>query len=205
MVPRTGVIDLSLGNVGSVVNMIKKAGGRAEIVADPVRLKDCDRLVLPGVGAFDRGMERLESLGWIPVLEEWVLRKRMPILGICLGLQLFCRKSEEGTRPGLGWLDAEVIRLTPPADSGLKVPQMGWNEVRVIKKEPLFTDAAEFRKYYFLHSYHVRPVDPSLILATASYGGEFVCAAGRDHILGVQFHPEKSHRFGLRLFQNFIS
>jgi imidazole glycerol-phosphate synthase subunit HisH len=199
------VIDLSLGNVGSVANMIKKAGERAEIVADPAHLKKYDRLVLPGVGAFDKGMERMESLGWIPALEERVIQARTPILGICLGLQLFCRKSEEGVRSGLGWLDAQVIRLSPSKNSGLKVPQMGWNEVCVVQKEPLFADACEFRKYYFLHSYHVRPNNAALILATASYGGEFVCAAGRGNILGVQFHPEKSHQHGLRLFQNFLA
>ena len=219
---RVAVIDLGLGNVGSVINMLKKAGARAEAVLEPPRLAEFDRLVLPGVGAFDRGMERLDDAGWRPALEREVVACGKPILGICLGLQLFCKSSEEGVRPGLGWLDARVVRFRPASSDGrpLRVPHMGWNEVSVASRDPLFAGEASPGhaagaprwKFYFLHSYHVQmtqspmtqAAEAALVQATCRYGDVFPCALRSGNVMGVQFHPEKSHAYGLRFLKNFV-
>ena len=200
------IIDYQMGNVGSIGNMIAKVGGTATITSDPDRLRAAKKLVLPGVGHFDRGMANLESLGLIPVLRECVIDKRVPVLGICLGMQLLGRASEEGTRPGLGWIDAESKRFDMSARPHLKVPHMGWNEVRPVRESAWFEkEPKETQRFYFVHSYFVSCDRPDDVLARTPYGESFCSAVLHDNICGVQFHPEKSHAFGMDLFRRFVA
>jgi imidazole glycerol-phosphate synthase subunit HisH len=200
------VVDYHMGNIGSIANMIAKVGAKARVTADPAVLRDADKLILPGVGHFDRGMGNLHELGLVPVLEELVVQRRRPLLGICLGMQLLCRSSEEGTRPGLGFVDAEVKRFDVTAHPNTKVPHMGWNVARPVKDSPLFDRAPpEPQRFYFVHSYFTQCHDQSDVLATTSYAGEFCSAFAHGNIYGVQFHPEKSHAFGMELFRRFVA
>ncbi len=199
------VVDYGMGNIGSIVNMIKKVGGRAEVARGPDDLRRADKLILPGVGAFDHGMAGLHRLGYVDVLNERVLEARTPILGICLGIQLFTRRSEEGERPGLGWIEADTVRFRfPDARPALKVPHMGWSPIRVVRPHPLFADPEAERRFYFVHTYHVVCDAPADVLATATYGTEFTAAVARGNVIGTQFHPEKSHRFGKDLMRHFV-
>ena len=202
----TVVVDYDLGNVGSLLNMLKKAGVPAKLSGDPAVIREATRLFLPGVGAFDHGMANLERLGIIPALEHAVLERKVPILGICLGFQLLTRASEEGVLPGLGWLDAETIALRNiAAMPELRVPHMGWNRVQP-REASLFTGLETDARFYFVHTYAVREETcRATILATSEYGCRFVSSAASGHIAGAQFHPEKSHRYGLTLLQNFIA
>ena len=202
---RVVVVDCGMGNVGSVVNMLKKIGAQVLLSSRPEDLWNADRLILPGVGAFDAGMRNLRDQGYFDALNQRVLQDRTPILGICLGMQLFTARSEEGRESGLGWLDAETIRFRFGAEeTRLKIPHMGWSTVRVCKPVPLFPNPDEERRFYFVHSYHVACRDPEDVLATTRHGIEFTSAVCRGNILGTQFHPEKSHRFGIELFRNFM-
>jgi glutamine amidotransferase len=196
------IIDCGVGNVGSVANMIAKAGGGAQIIQDPGRLAEASRVILCGVGAFDRGMSRLTAGGWIDPLREAVIGRGVPLLGICLGMQLLCRDSEEGKEPGLGLIPASVRRLTP-GDARLRIPHVGWSDVTVRNENPLFRPE-DAPRYYFTHSYHAVCDRPEDVLGTVEYGGPVTAAIGRGNIRGVQFHPEKSHRHGLRLLANFL-
>jgi glutamine amidotransferase len=198
------IVDCGVGNIKSVQRMFEAADGTAEVVDDPSRLDGCRRVVLPGVGAFDAGMASLNR-GWIEPLNHLALERKIPVLGICLGMQLLCRGSEEGAMPGLGWIAADVVRIDTGGRRDLKVPHMGWSIVQAAKPNPLIpTDESELR-FYHVHSYRAvcdRPVD---VLATANYGTEFTTAVSRDNIYGVQFHPEKSHRFGMALLRRFLT
>lgn len=198
------VLDYGAGNVGSVTRMIEHVGGQSRRVSDPASLVDAMKIVLPGVGAFDHGMSLLRSAGWVDALNEAVLERRIPILGICLGMQLMCRSSEEGHLPGLGWIDAEVKRFVAAPGSELKIPHMGWNVVKVAKETPLIPVGGDEWRFYFVHSYYAVCGDSSDILATAEHGQDFVAAFSHRNIFGVQFHPEKSHRFGMQLMQRFM-
>ena len=199
------VIDYNMGNVGSIANMIAKLGGKATLTSDPALLRSADKLILPGVGHFDRGMANLAELGIAPVLAERVVGARVPVLGICLGMQLMCRASQEGDCKGLGWIDADVVRFDPAAHPGMKVPHMGWNVARPVKESPLLALAPpEPQRFYFVHSYHVECRDPADVLAVTNYEGEFCSAVQHENIWGVQFHPEKSHAFGMELFRRFL-
>jgi glutamine amidotransferase len=202
------VVDSGMGNVGSIVNMLKKVGSSCRVSAGPDDIMEAGRLILPGVGAFDAGMRNLRERNLIDALSYKVMQAHTPIMGICLGMQLFSDRSEEGCAPGLGWIDAETVRLRAPADArAFKVPHMGWNDVRVCRSTPLFSplDGDSERRFYFVHSYHVRCANPDDILTTTQYGGTFTSSLCHSNILGVQFHPEKSHRFGLELFKNFLA
>lgn len=199
------VVDYQMGNIGSIANMIAKVGGKAEVTSDPARLRDAERLILPGVGHFDRGVANLTDLGLADVLAEVVVQRRVPVLGICLGMQLMCRGSDEGEQKGLGWVDAEVRRFDAGAHPGMKVPHMGWNVAKPVRQSPLLDVApAEPQRFYFVHSFYVDCHDPSDVLAVTNYEGEFCSAFLRDNIWGVQFHPEKSHAFGMELFRRFL-
>jgi glutamine amidotransferase len=200
------IIDCGLGNVGSVANMFRKLGLHAVVSGDPVVVAQADRLVLPGVGAFDHGMQRLRASGLIPILERRVLQEKTPILGICLGLQLYTRGSDEGACPGLGWLPGRTIRFRfAAAEEGrLKVPHMGWNTVHPTRPGVWPSLSGEPR-FYFVHSYHIECDLEEDVLATARYGYEFAAAVRRGNIAGVQFHPEKSHRFGMAVLRDFAS
>lgn len=198
------VIDYGLGNLGSIANMLKKVGAVATVTADPAIIRQADRLILPGVGAFDTGVRNLEERGLIPVLNERVLEENIPILGVCLGMQLMGRRSEEGQLPGLGWLDATAVRFKfEGVNAHLKIPHMGWNELTICQPHPLFANLQEESRFYFVHSYHVVCADPTNVLARTTYGFDFTSAVVKGNIIGVQFHPEKSHRFGMALLRNF--
>jgi len=199
------IVDYGLGNLNSVANMIKHVGGRCEISSDLEVIENAEKLLLPGVGAFDRGMSKLSSSGIKEVLNKVVLQKRIPILGICLGMQLMTHRSEEGELNGLGWIDAEVKKFVFPNDSNLKIPHMGWNKVAV-NKENLLTSTEEDaeKRFYFVHSYYVHAKNPEDIMCTTQYGHEFCSAFSYENIMGVQFHPEKSHRFGMEMMKKFI-
>ena len=193
------IIDHGTGNVGSIQNMLEYIGLNSIISSNPYDLESAARIILPGVGAFDKAMENLEKRDLIPVLNKRVKEDRIPILGICLGMQLFTQESEEGQTPGLGWLDAQTVRFKFD-DPNLKIPHMGWNFVTYKNIFPKETS----RKYYFLHSYHVVCNDENDIWATCQYGGDVVAAVKKENIWGVQFHPEKSHKYGIELFRRFV-
>lgn len=198
------VINCGIGNIRSVQRMFEAVDGRAEIVDDPAGIEGCRRLVLPGVGAFDAGMEALAQGGWIEPLNRVALERKQPVLGICLGMQLLCRRSEEGQLPGLSWIDADVIRIDTGGDPRLKVPHMGWSVTRSANPNPLLPDGGEDR-FYYVHKYRAVCDRPEDVLATAHYGTEFTSAVQRGNIYGVQFHPEKSHRFGKALLRRFLA
>ena len=171
-------------------------------------LRTAPKLLLPGVGAFDAGMERLQKHDLVGLLGECVSERKIPVLGICLGMQLLTRGSEEGSLPGLGWIDAECKRFTKDRDpSGkMKIPHMGWNIVTPKATDSgLFTGMTEELRFYFVHSYHAVCADEADVAATTPYYGSFVSSVRRGHVLGAQFHPEKSHKFGMRLLQNFAA
>ncbi len=198
------IVDYGLGNLASVRNMIRKAGGESIISSDHEEIRSAEKLLLPGVGHFARGMENMRSSGLDVLLSERVLEHRVPVLGICLGMQLMAAHSEEGDARGMGWMDAEITRFRQEKMGDLKVPHMGWNDITLKKTHPLFPDAQAEERFYFVHGYHAVCHRPEDVLATASYGYEFCCAYSRDNICGVQFHPEKSHRFGMEVMSRFI-
>lgn len=198
------VLDYGMGNVGSILNMLKKIGTPARAASQPDDLQGATRLILPGVGSFDAAMENLEKSGLNNAIEERVMEAGVPILGICLGMQLLARSSEEGVRRGLGWIAADCIRFRFAAPSmSFKVPHMGWNTVNVLRPGVLFSEDPGEQRFYFVHSYHVRCDHAEDVIAEAHHGVTFHAAVGHGHIFGVQFHPEKSHRFGLELLKRF--
>lgn len=198
------IVDYGMGNLGSIHNMLNRIGAPSVITSDPRRIESADRLILPGVGAFDHAMQSLNRLGLVSVLSDRVLDRKVPIIGICLGMQLLSLRSEEGEQPGLGWIDAETVRFKfEEENSALKIPHMGWNTIEVRLPSPILDDRYEESRFYFVHSYHVRCANDENVLATARYGIAFHAAVIRRNILGTQFHPEKSHKFGLKLLENF--
>jgi glutamine amidotransferase len=199
------IIDYGIGNVGSIYNMLKKIGTSAVVSSDRKVIEEASHIILPGVGLFDVAVNSLAKLNLLPILNEMVLDKKIPILGICLGMQLFTKSSEEGGKNGLAWLDAKTIKFDGMAGSeSLKVPHMGWNVVNVKKKSKLFPIENREYQFYFLHSYYVKCSEAADVLTETYYGNTFVSAFEKDNIVGVQFHPEKSHKFGLEFFSNFI-
>ncbi|HUP32328.1 MAG TPA: imidazole glycerol phosphate synthase subunit HisH [Gaiellaceae bacterium] len=199
------IVDYGLGNLGSIANMATRLGAEPVVSSDPEILRAAGKLVVPGVGAFDRGMQNLRERGLVDVLSEKALEERVPVLGLCLGMHLFTRGSEEGTERGLGWLEADTVRFRFAGNgASLKVPHMGWSDVIVRRPHYLFRDGDEERRYYFVHSYHVVCSDPDLVVGETTYGHPFASIVARDNIVGVQFHPEKSHQYGMALLRNFI-
>lgn len=199
------IADCGLGNVGALENMLRKAGGAAQAVRDPTALAGAAKLVLPGVGAFDQGVERLQAGGWWePILA--FARANKPVLGVCLGSQLLGQASEEGQRAGLGLIPMRSVRIAAEAGGRrLLVPHMGWNEVRALRDAPLLAGLETEARFYFAHSYRFVCDDPADVAAVCEYGGELPVYVRRGAVQGVQFHPEKSHRFGLTLFRNFVA
>jgi glutamine amidotransferase len=197
------VLDYGMGNAGSVLNMLRKLGVSAVLSESADDVRTAEKLIVPGVGAFDEGMRNLEERGLRPHLEDAVVRRGVPVLGICLGLQLFTRGSEEGTRPGLGWLETETVRFRFGAkDSQLRVPHVGWNDVRVLRPTPLFDEETSAWRFYFVHSFHLAGECADAVAMTR-YGYEFPAVVVRGNVAGTQFHPEKSHKWGLRLLGSF--
>ena len=196
------IVDYGMGNLGSMLNMFKRIGVEASIQSDPVNLSNAAKLILPGVGAFDAAMSCINSRsGLREVLDYKAMEEKIPVLGVCLGMQLLTKASEEGDIKGLGWIPSVTSRF--PKLDGFKVPHMGWNIARPVKQNPLVAGVGLDPRYYFVHSYYVRVENPDHSLMRASYGVEFDAAIGMDNIYGVQFHPEKSHRYGMSILKNF--
>lgn len=197
------VVDYGVGNIASVLNMLKKVGAKAKASNLPADLEQADKLILPGVGAFDAGMRTLRASGLIEVLNDQALNVRKPVMGICLGSQMLGCRSEEGEEAGLGWIDMDVVRFEKR--DGRKVPHMGWNYVSPCAEHPILTGLNVDSRYYFVHSYYMSPRSSESTLLVANYGQDFAAGVMKDNIFGFQFHPEKSHRFGMQLFKNFVS
>ncbi|MGE0201148.1 MAG: imidazole glycerol phosphate synthase subunit HisH [Candidatus Melainabacteria bacterium] len=204
--PRIAVIDYEFGNVRSVVNALETIGAEASLTRDHDALRAADGLILPGVGAFGDGMANLQKLHLLDILHELALVKKKPLLGICVGMQLMARKGYEyGEFDGLGWIDAEVIRLQPD-DPALKIPHVGWNDVTALALpggNALFGEPGAVHSYYFVHSYWVRCASPAVVAGACEYGLIFPAALQQDNLYAVQFHPEKSQKHGLALLRRF--
>ena len=197
------IIDYGMGNLGSIRNMFKRIGVSSEISGDKETIATAKKILLPGVGAFDAAMERIALSGLLEVLNTKVLTEKIPVLGICLGMQLLTKSSEEGILPGLGWIDATTIRFRFPEEELLKVPHMGWNRVYEANASALIADLPAEPRFYFVHSYYVQASLPEDVLMTTPYGKDFHSVIQHDNIYGAQFHPEKSHKFGMKLLENF--
>jgi glutamine amidotransferase len=198
------IVNYGLGNVQAIGNIYRKAGIPVTLAEKPEDMVGAERLILPGVGAFDWAMHRLEESGMRPALQDLVLTKGVPVLGICVGMQMLADSSEEGVLPGLGWISGTVRHFEPgAAGEGVRMPHMGWNDIATGRSHPLFAGLESDARFYFLHSYYFEPVEHDTVLAWTDYGGRFASSVGRGNVLGVQFHPEKSHQWGVRLLLNF--
>jgi len=196
------VIDYGMGNIASVLNMIHFVGGEARLSVSPDEVREAQTLILPGIGSFDAGIKALHDTGMDVAIHEAVDRGAT-ILGICLGMQLFMDSSEEGRLPGLGLVPGKVKRFQVH-DLGLRVPHMGWNVVRPARASILFDPGPDEQRFYFVHSYYVECDDPRDVTGVTRYGQEFTSSLERGRVIGVQFHPEKSHRFGMNLFKRLM-
>ncbi len=198
------IVDYGVGNLGSILNMLKKVGTKAETSSEPDILAKAKKLILPGVGAFDAGMRKLNEAGLVPLLNELVLKKKVPVIGLCLGMQLMTQKSEEGAEAGLGWIDAQTIRFKFSLQNAhLKVPHMGWNTLDIQLQHPLVSGLGSEARFYFVHSYHILCTDEADVVAYTDYGYPLAAVISKGNIMGAQFHPEKSHGFGMQLLKNF--
>lgn len=198
------IVDYGVGNVGSIQNMLKKIGARSVVASSAGQILEATKLILPGVGAFDAGMATLADSGLIDALNHKALDEKTPVLGLCLGMQLMTMGSEEGKLPGLGWVKAETVKFDAAASPGLKIPHMGWNLVAPAKESAILRGFPTDARFYFVHSYHVRCDDRADPLLCASYGPiTFDAGFQHENLYGFQFHPEKSHRFGMWLLKNF--
>lgn len=196
------IVDYDIGNLAAVSNMLRRIGFASTITADPEVIASAEKLILPGNGHFDTCMKNIRATGLLPLIERRVLQEGTPLLGICVGAQMLGTGSEEGSEPGLGWFDMKVRRF--PKKEGLRVPHMGWNQVTMPRpQDPLVRGLGDDARFYFVHSYYLEPSDPAMTLLACEYGLPFAAGVGRGNIAGVQFHPEKSHRFGKQLLLNF--
>lgn len=200
------IIDYGVGNLRSILSKFERLKIEAIISSDTDKIHQAEKLVLPGVGHFEAAMANLAGSGLVPVLEDMVMHRSIPLLGICLGMQLLTRGSEESRRPGLGWVAGEVKRFDfpPSSDKRLRVPHMGWNQVKCTKPSPLLMDVSPDARFYFAHSYYVLSDVPEYVVGTTWYGHDFVSVIQQDNIWATQFHPEKSHQAGLQIIRNFV-
>jgi glutamine amidotransferase len=198
------IVDYKMGNLGSISNIIKKIGHQSIITSDSSIISSADKIILPGVGHFEKAMQNLSDLNLIEVLTDKALNQQTPILGICLGMQLLTSFSEEGNVKGLNWINAKTEKFKLDEFPELKIPHMGWNEIFIPKQQSICENLDDQSRFYFVHSYHVVCENNENILMTTKYGNDFTSAIIKDNIIGVQFHPEKSHKFGMQLFKNFI-
>jgi len=200
------IVDYGMGNLASVQNMFKRIGAACEITGDLDKISKAQKILLPGVGAFDAAISRIDSIGLRSVLSQKALQEKVPVLGICLGLQLLTDSSEEGQLQGLGWIPAKVLKFRFEAGSKLKVPHMGWNEIHIVHPNKLVENLPEEPRFYFVHSYYAKAEDDKYVIARTNYGHDFdSIITNGDNIFGAQFHPEKSHKFGMKVLENFAS
>lgn len=201
-----GIIDYGSGNIYAIANLYKRLNLEYILTNDHNELKKADKLILPGVGAFDETMQMLNNSGLKNLLDELVLVKKVPIMGVCVGMQIMANSSEEGDLEGFGWIKGHVKKIDKNAlYSKPHLPHMGWNEIHVKETSPLFNDIDTERGFYFLHSYYFSCKDESDSLATTHYGSHFSCVVNHENVYGVQFHPEKSHSNGIQIFKNFAN
>jgi len=198
------IVDYKMGNLGSISNIIKKIGHKSIITSDPSIITSAEKIILPGVGHFEKAMQNLSDLNLIEVLTDKALIQQTPILGICLGMQLLTSFSEEGDVKGLNWINAKTEKFKLDEFPELKIPHMGWNKVSIPNQQRICENLDNESRFYFVHSYNVVCESNENILMTTKYGNDFTSAIIKDNIMGVQFHPEKSHKFGIQLFKNFI-
>jgi glutamine amidotransferase len=200
------IVDYGVGNLASIKNMLKRVGREVHISSNEEEISKANKLILPGVGAFDTCARKLKESGLLGILNKKVLKEKTPVLGVCVGMQLLTEGSEEGMLPGLGWIRGRNVRFrSEQLAAGLKIPHMGWTDVVVNKSSSLFIDMHPDPRFYFVHSYHAQIDDENDALIYATHGYSFVAGIERDNILGVQFHPEKSHKFGMKLLENFVT
>lgn len=198
------IVDYGVGNIRAFLNVYKRLNIPAETAGSADRLRGASRVILPGVGDFDQTMRRLQESGMRDTLDDLALDKRVPVLGVCVGMQMLGRSSDEGVLPGLGWIGGVVHRFQPlAAGERLATPHMGWNDVHPVGPNRLFRELESDARFYFLHSYYFQCDLAEDAAAVCCYGTEFTCAVNSANIFGVQFHPEKSHHFGTRLLKNF--
>jgi imidazole glycerol-phosphate synthase subunit HisH len=199
------IVDYGMGNVGSIKNMFKYIGVKSIIESDVDKIKNASKILLPGVGSFDTAMKKINKDDLKEVLNEKALKEQVPVLGICLGMQLLTNSSEEGTLNGLGWIPAKTLNFKDKIDKKYRVPHMGYNTINKSKCSLLTQgfEKIDEARFYFVHSYYVKVENKENSILKANYGLEFDCAIQKDNIYGVQFHPEKSHKFGMKLFENF--
>lgn len=198
------VVDYGVGNIQAFMSMFKRLGLPAERAHSPADLADATRLILPGVGTFDRAMQKLNQSGMRDALDNMVLVQQVPVLGVCVGMQMLAFSSDEGVLPGLGWIPGRVRAFANMAEvAQLPMPHMGWNDLQVMPGAKLFSNLEQPPRFYFMHSYFFDCEEKAHVTATANYGLEFACVVSKQHINGVQCHPEKSHHFGAQLLKNF--
>jgi imidazole glycerol-phosphate synthase subunit HisH len=198
------IIDYKTGNLGSIQNILRRIGEESIVTSDTALIAKASKLILPGVGAFDTGMKNLTELGLTDILNKKVIIEKVPVLGICLGMQLMSKGSEEGSFPGLGWIDSTTLRFRFQNTAEYKIPHMGWNFINQHKTSRLFDSMYADPRFYFVHSYYFSAANPDDIVTSTSYEIEFTSSVERGNIMGVQFHPEKSHKFGMKLLKNFV-
>lgn len=198
------IVDYGLGNILAFANIYKQLNIPVKVVSNATELADSSKVILPGVGSFDWSMSRLNQSGMRELLDELVLEREIPVIGICVGMQMMANRSDEGDLSGLGWIDADVRRFDDSRfQQTTHLPHMGWNDVEPVKQAPLFDGLDNDARFYFLHSYYFSHKENGQILAQTEYGGLFTSAAHNRNVYGVQFHPEKSHHWGVRLLKNF--
>lgn len=200
------IIDYGVGNLFAFQNVYKRLDIPIKIAKDVSDLINAEKIILPGVGSFDYAMEQLNASGMREKLDDLVLRKKIPVIGICVGMQMMGNRSDEGKLEGLKWIDSEILKFDETLiKNRTKLPHMGWNDVLPTKVNPLFCGLEEKSIFYFLHSYYFKCNNPNDILAISEYGTTFSSAVNHDNIFGIQFHPEKSHQFGEKLLYNFAN